>query len=271
MQKQNQTNHSLLDDLISNSAAPIQELSTELLSQEDPGVDTLLAQSKQIVSTVVDYKELMMTYSCAIKEIRTKFEVLNTEFNIRYQRNPINFINTRLKRSSSIAGKLERLNLPFSIENVEKNIHDIAGIRVICSYVDDIYLLAKALIQQDDIQLIRQKDYIANPKPNGYRSLHLIVTVPVFFANHTKNVEVEVQIRTIAMDFWASLEHQLKYKHSVQNEAEIIKELKECADMISATDLRMLAIRQNIEENHEQPSEMDVLLEKLEKLDMPIG
>lgn len=271
MSNSNIPDSSLFDELFSNSSAPIHELSTELLSQEDLGIDALFEQSKFLVNTIVDYKELMMTYSCAIKEIRTKFEVLNTEFNIRYQRNPINFINARLKRSSSIAGKLDRLNLPFSVENIEKNIHDIAGVRVICSYVDDIYLLAKALIHQDDIRLIKQKDYIANPKPNGYRSLHLIVSVPVFFANQTKNVEVEVQIRTIAMDFWASLEHQLKYKHSVENEAEIVKELKECADMISATDLRMLNIRQNIESNHDQPSEMDVLLEKVKKLDFPIG
>lgn len=268
---QEQKRSFLDDEQLADLAEPIRELSTELLSQEELGIDTLFEQSKHIMNTMVEYKELLMTYSCAIKEIRTKFEVLNTEFNIRYQRNPINFINTRLKRSSSIAGKLERLELPFSIENIEQNIHDVAGVRVICSYVDDIYLLAKALIQQDDIHLIRQKDYIANPKPNGYRSLHLIVSVPVFFANQTKNVEVEVQIRTIAMDFWASLEHQLKYKHAIVNEEAIVKELKACADIISSTDIRMLNIRQAIEASHDQPSEVDELMEKLKKLEYPIN
>lgn len=271
MQDHNIEHHAALEDEeLSSLAAPIHALSTELLSQEDLGIDALFEQSKILMNTMVEYKEMLMTYSCAIKEIRTKFEVLNTEFNIRYQRNPINFINTRLKRSSSIAGKLERLHLPLSVENIENNIHDIAGVRVICSYVDDIYLLAKSLIQQDDIELIRQKDYIANPKPNGYRSLHLIVSVPVFFANQTKKVEVEVQIRTIAMDFWASLEHQLKYKHEIANAEEIGKELKACADSIASTDLRMLGIRQKIEASHEPSSEVDELLDKLKKLEFPI-
>ncbi len=265
-----ENHHPLLDSLLSGSEEPIHELTNELATQSDAELDALFEQSKLLVNTIVDYKELMMVYSCAIKEIRTKFEVLNAEFNIRYQRNPINFINTRLKRSSSIAAKLDKLGLPFDPETIEKNLHDIAGVRVICSYVDDIYLLAKSLIQQDDIHLIKEKDYIANPKPNGYRSLHLIVTVPVFFANQRKDVEVEVQIRTIAMDFWASLEHQLKYKHHVENEADIVKQLKECADLISTTDYRMLSIRQNIEKHSSAPSEEEVLLQKLKKLDTPL-
>lgn len=248
---QEQKRSFLDDEQLADLAEPIRELSTELLSQEELGIDTLFEQSKHIMNTMVEYKELLMTYSCAIKEIRTKFEVLNTEFNIRYQRNPINFINTRLKRSSSIAGKLERLELPFSIENIEQNIHDVAGVRVICSYVDDIYLLAKALIQQDDIRLIRQKDYIANPKPNGYRSLHLIVSVPVFFANQTKNVEVEVQIRTIAMDFWASLEHKLKYKKDEDDADGIVGQLKACADSIEELDYQMQEIRNKIDSARE--------------------
>ena len=255
----------LLESLLPAAQEPFQNL-----HPSDLDTDDLFSRSKHLASTMVDYKELMMVYSCAIKEIRTKFEVLNAEFNIRYQRNPINFINSRLKRTSSIAEKLDRMDLAFTTENIEKNLHDVAGVRIICSYVDDIYMLAKALVQQDDIHLVREKDYIANPKPNGYRSLHLIVTVPVFFANQRKNVEVEVQIRTIAMDFWASLEHQLKYKHNIPNEEEVIRQLKECADTLTATDYKMLSIRQNIEDHTKQPSEIELLLERLKKLDTPL-
>ena len=168
--------------------------------------------ARQLLETAVEYKELRMMYACAIKEVQTKFEVLETEFKVRYQRNPISSIQTRLKSSSSIIEKMIRKGIPFSIENLEEQIHDLAGIRVICSYVDDIYALAQALTGQDDITLIEEKDYIKYPKPNGYRSLHLIVSVPVFFSQQKRQIKVEVQIRTIAMDFWASLEHQMKYK-----------------------------------------------------------
>lgn len=257
-------------DALLETLLPAARDSFQVAASDDIDLDDLFAQSRQIASTMVDFKELMMVYSCAIKEIRTKFEVLNAEFNIRYQRNPINFINSRLKRTSSIAAKLDRLGQPFTTDSIEKNLHDVAGVRVICSYIDDIYFLEKALLKQDDIELIREKDYIAHPKPNGYRSLHLIVTVPVFFANQRKPVEVEVQIRTIAMDFWASLEHQLKYKHNVANEAEIVAELKECADMITATDHKMLNIRQNIEAQSAQPSDLDILKERMKKLDTPL-
>ncbi len=160
--------------------------------------------------------------------------------------------------------------MPFTVKNIEENIKDVAGVRVICSYVDDIYELARTFVQQDDITVLEEKDYIANPKPNGYRSLHLIVKVPVFFSNQTKDMTVEVQIRTIAMDFWASLEHQLKYKQEVENEEEIIAQLKECADIISQTDERMLGIRKNIDASKSMPSEDDILFEKLRKLDLAI-
>ena len=166
----------------------------------------------------------------------TNFEILNTEFKIRYQRNPISAVTTRLKRSGSIAEKLSRQNLPFSTESIEAHINDVAGVRVICSYVDDIYRIADALLKQDDVTLVARKDYIASPKPNGYRSLHLIVQVPVFFADQKKNLKVEAQIRTIAMDFWASLEHQLKYKKEIADPEEVIGQLKACAESIHATD-----------------------------------
>lgn len=232
--------------------------------------DLMFDQTKKLVSTLVEYKELMMMYTCAMKEIRTKFEVLNTEFNVRYQRNPINSISTRLKRTSSIMEKLSRQDQPFSIERIEEHINDVAGVRVICSYIDDIYTIADALLKQDDITLVVRKDYIANPKPNGYRSLHLIVKVPVFFANQKREMKVEVQIRTIAMDFWASLEHQLKYKQDIPNQQEIIAQLKTCAEVINATDKRMLDIRHQIESAADIPTEDEVLLEKLARLDVTI-
>lgn len=230
----------------------------------------LLTHTKYAMGTLVEYKELMMMYNCALKEIRTKFEVLNTELKIRYERNPITGIQTRLKRTSSIAEKLMRDGLPFRVDSIEENINDVAGVRIICSYVDDIYTLAEALLRQDDITLVNRKDYIREPKENGYRSLHLIVEVPVFFADCKKNVKVEVQIRTIAMDYWASLEHQLKYKQAIPQQEEIVARLKSCADVINATDLEMLNIRREIEHMANVPTEEDVLLEKFSRMDMPL-
>lgn len=247
-----------------------QAIGNELSGQDDfreAAVDAFLNQTKRLVGTVVAYRELMM-YTCAMKEIRTKFDVLNTEFNVRYQRNPINSITTRLKRTSSITEKLARQGNPFTVESVRENLHDVAGVRVICSYIDDIYTIADALLRQDDITLIARKDYIAAPKPNGYRSLHLIVMVPVFFADQEHDVTVEVQIRTIAMDFWASLEHQLKYKHDIPDQQEIIMQLKCCAELINATDEKMLMLRQQIESAENDPTEEEQLLEKLERLDI---
>ena len=147
------------------------------------------------------YNKLMAYYRCAIMEVETKFNVLNEEFSLRYDRNPINGIKSRLKRLDSIKEKLERKELPFNLETVEEHIHDVAGVRVVCSFVDDVYLLADALLKQDDITLLEKKDYIANPKPNGYRSLHLIVTVPIFLEHEKRIMQVEIQLRTIAMDF----------------------------------------------------------------------
>ena len=212
-----------------------------------------------------------MMYSCALKEMQTKFEVLDTEFKLKYNRNPISSISTRLKRSESIMEKLTKNNFPISIESIEQNIHDVAGIRVICAYIDDIYKIADALLKQDDVTLIERKDYIKNPKPNGYRSLHIIVSIPVFFEEKKKNMKVEVQIRTIAMDFWASLEHQLKYKKDIDDEQDVIAELKACADFISETDEKMLNLRQRLEEAEDIPTEEDILFDRLRRLDVPIN
>lgn len=226
--------------------------------------------AKQLLETAVDYKELRMMYACAIKEVQTKFEVLETEFKVRYQRNPISSIQTRLKSSSSIIEKMIRKGVPFSMENLEQQIQDLAGIRVICSYVDDIYALADALTSQDDITLVEEKDYIKHPKPNGYRSLHLIVSVPVFFSQQKRQIKVEVQIRTIAMDFWASLEHQMKYKREIPDQQRIVEQLKNCAEDIARIDQEMMGIRLRLEASAESPTEDDLLIARLKKLDTPI-
>ena len=203
--------------------------------------------ARRMLETAVEYKELRMMYACAIKEVQTKFEVLNTEFNILYKRNPISSMQTRLKSSASTIEKLHRKGLSFSLENLEEHIQDMAGIRIICSYVDDIYTLAESIIKQDDITLLERKDYIENPKENGYRSLHLIVSVPVFLYDKTKEMKVEVQLRTISMDWWASLEHKIRYKKDVDVPGDLSMELKECAEAAAELDDRMENIRLRID------------------------
>lgn len=195
------------------------------------------------------FQEAILMYSSAIKAIRTKIEVLNDELSIRNKRNPIEMIKSRVKTAESIVEKLNRRGYPITLDSMMKNIYDIGGIRVICSFVDDIYDLAGMLARQDDIKIIQEKDYIANPKDNGYRSYHMIVETPVFFSDKKEYVRVEVQIRTIAMDFWASLDHLLKYKKNIKNPERIALELKNCADVIASTDERMLGIRTSLEEN----------------------
>jgi len=161
---------------------------------------------------------LMSYYECAIMEIETKFRVLNHELSLEYDNNPIESIKTRVKSYDSILKKIRRKNIPLNLQAIEENLKDIAGVRVICSFPDDIYKLAESFLKQDDITLIERKDYIKNPKPSGYRSLHLIVQVPIFLQNEKKMVNVEVQFRTIAMDFWASLDHKMRYKKELSDE-----------------------------------------------------
>lgn len=181
-------------------------------------------------------------YLAATREIATKLEILNDEFKSTKARNPIQFIQTRVKTPKSIVDKLQRRGFPVTLESAREHLTDIAGIRVICSYIDDIYLIAGLLVSQDDIALVRCSDYIQQPKPNGYRSLHLIVTVPVFLSDRTELVKAEIQIRTIAMDFWASLDHELSYKVTDEKRAEVARELSACADVIADTDRRMQAL-----------------------------
>lgn len=203
---------------------------------------------------------LMSYYECAIMEIETKFRVLNHELSLEYDNNPIESIKTRVKSYDSILKKIRRKNIPLNLQAIEENLKDIAGVRVICSFPDDIYKLAESFLKQDDITLIERKDYIKNPKPSGYRSLHLIVQVPIFLQNEKKMVNVEVQFRTIAMDFWASLDHKMRYKKELSDEeVEILQEeLYDCAKQSAALDERMQRIRDRITQKREKEA---ILLE----------
>ena len=192
------------------------------------------------------YRELMSYFRCAMMEVSTKFNVLDEELSLQYDRNPIEAIKTRLKSPESIMDKLSRRGLPFSAESIEQNLNDIAGVRVICAYISDIYMLRDALLRQDDIVLVQEKDYIKNPKPNGYRSLHLIVETPIFLHDQKKQMRVEVQFRTMAMDWWASVEHKLRYKKPAAPE-EVNSELKECAEISADLDKRLEKLRQRTE------------------------
>ena len=202
-----------------------------------------------ITDSFNEIKELMTFYKCAIMEVETKFKVLNERFKLSIDRNPIDSIHTRLKSLDSIAGKLKRKGLRMTPHTIEQNLSDVAGVRVICSFVDDIYMLADCLVSQDDITLVRVKDYIKNPKDNGYRSLHLIIEVPIFLDTEKRNMKVEVQLRTIAMEFWANLEHQLRYKKnlSLQLLRSTSRELSECARISAALDRRMQDVKNVID------------------------
>ena len=199
--------------------------------------------NSQIKNKVQDYtmpyRELMSYYRCAMMEVETKFNVLNEELSLMYDRNPIESVKSRLKSPESIVDKAVRKEIPLTPESIEENLYDIAGIRVICSFPGDIYMLADALLRQDDITLIERKDYIKSPKPNGYRSLHLIIETPIFLHNQTRMMKVEVQFRTIAMDWWASLEHKIRYKKDLKDDEAIARELFSCAEMGAELDQRM--------------------------------
>ena len=201
-----------------------------------------------IRQNTLPYQRLMTYYKCAMMEIETKFKVLDEQFSLQHDRNPIEGIKTRLKSPESLAGKLKRKGLPMTIASIEENIYDVAGIRIICSFPEDIYTLADCLLKQDDIRLIEKKDYIKNPKKSGYRSLHLIVEVPIFLENEKRLVKTEVQLRTIAMDFWASLDHKLQYKKDIAPEeaAEISRSLAECAETMAELDEKMEKIKNRI-------------------------
>lgn len=190
------------------------------------------------------FRELMSYYRCALMEVETKFRVLNEELSLEGEANPIDAIESRLKSPESIIEKVDRKGIDFSVEAIEEHIDDIAGIRVICSFESDVYLIAEALLRQTDVQLIERIDYIANPKPSGYRSLHLVIAIPIFLYDEKKIMKVEVQLRTMAMDMWASLEHKLAYKKEQSAEADRMHaNLLECAELSARIDKLMIETR----------------------------
>ena len=199
-----------------------------------------------ILENVNSLLRMEQLYEAGIKEIRTKLEILDSEFKVKYDHNPIHHIESRLKKPESIIKKAIDKDVTLTEKEIMRHIHDIAGIRVICNYIDDVYVVAQLLINQDDIKLIKIKDYIQNPKDNGYRSLHLVLEVPIFLAKGVQPIHVEVQLRTIAMDFWASLEHKLKYKTDNNVPEDIKKELIQCAMSISELDYKMQSIHNRL-------------------------
>lgn len=221
--------------------------------------------------------KLLSYYACAIMEVETKFRVLDHQYSLEYDRNPIEDIKSRVKSWESLIKKVRRKEIPLTLSSIEENIHDIAGVRVVCSFPDDIYMLADCLLNQDDITLIEKKDYIKNPKPGGYRSLHLIISVPIFLQDEKRMVTVEVQLRTIAMDFWASLEHKIYYKFEGNAPDYLEQELKACADMADMLDNKMFSLNQAITKiAEEQAKEKEAAkvaekMKKAEREDVPAG
>lgn len=205
-----------------------------------------IGNNQKAIQAYKEMQDIMHLYSSAIKEIRTKLEILDDEFSVKYKYNPIHNIESRLKTPMSILEKLRRKGYEISLESAKENLFDIAGIRVVCNYVDDVYRIADLLVGQADVTQIKRKDYIVNPKPNGYRSLHVVVKVPIFLAEETVDVPVEVQIRTIAMDMWATLEHQLKYKTDNEVNKNLQTKLRFCADRLNAIDSEMQEIYEEI-------------------------
>ncbi|WP_409016505.1 GTP pyrophosphokinase family protein [Anaerostipes caccae] len=194
----------------------------------------------------LEYRKMQLLYQSALKEIGTKLEILNDEFKFVHKYNPIEHIESRMKSEESIVRKLMKKGQDITVENIEKYIDDVAGIRVICSFTPDIYRIVDMISNQDDIEVVKTKDYMVNPKPSGYRSYHMIVKVPIFLSDTVVPTRVEIQIRTVAMDFWASLEHKIYYKYDGHAPEYIRSELRECAEMISYLDSKMLAINEEI-------------------------
>lgn len=194
--------------------------------------------------------EITKRYEAAIKEVYTRLEILKADFQIQKKRECILTIQSRIKSNASILEKLTRKGLSVNLSSIYNKLNDIAGIRVICKFIDDIYILAEKLNGQDDLVVVEIEDYIKNPKANGYRSYHMVVDVPIFFANAKEYVRVEIQLRTVAMDFWASLEHDIKYKKDSCECEEIVDELKDCADTIATTDQRMMELRDKVSKKH---------------------
>lgn len=201
--------------------------------------DSLMGRPDDFYKIAFEFQQIMMIYESAIKQIETKLDILNKEKKISGRRNPIETVKSRIKSPQSIAAKLEKRNLPVTFDSMTSNLNDIAGVRVVCPYISDIYSVRDVLVKQPDITLLGEKDYIKNPKASGYRSLHLVVEVPVYLSNSTHDVHVEIQIRTIAMDFWACLEHELHYKTTTNVPESVRRELFRVAETIAMTDREM--------------------------------
>jgi putative GTP pyrophosphokinase len=212
------------------------EITSSFLNAHDDLLGNLDPQQQKVLG---DFIGLRQIYGSAIREVTTKLEVLNDEFSMIHDRNPIHHIESRLKTPQSMISKLARKNLDITVDSLKRHLTDIAGVRVICYYIDDIYMIAKLLSGQDDVKVLRRSDYIQSPKENGYRSLHLVITAPVYLSNRKENVPVEIQIRTVAMDFWASLEHQIRYKKDQAISPGVLDELRNCASDIAAIDKKM--------------------------------
>lgn len=211
-------------------------------------LDNLIIPSgTSVLSDLQNLLEMQQIYNAAIKEIQTKLEILNEEFKVKFARNPIHHVESRLKSTRSIVKKLRQKNYEVSIESARTNLNDIAGIRIVCCYIDDVYRVANMLLAQTDIELVKSQDYIKNPNYNGYRSLHLDLRVPVFLSERTEKVTVEVQIRTVAMDFWASLEHDLRYKSDKEIPSSIGEDMLKCANEIAEIDAKMQSIYREIQ------------------------
>ena len=196
----------------------------------------------------LEYIRLMSYYRCAMMEIETKFKVLREQYSLFHDRNPINSIKTRLKSPKSIREKMERLGYEHTIDSIESNLNDVAGVRIICAFKEDVYTIAETFLSQDDVKLILVKDYIKKPKKNGYRSLHMIVSIPIYLAKEKREMKVEVQLRTIAMDSWASMEHQIVYKKDVALTPHMQAELDECAELSATLDEKMDKLRKELSE-----------------------
>ena len=198
-----------------------------------------------------EWNRALLLYDSVLREINTKLEILNNEFKQAHQYNPIEHITSRIKSPESIARKIRKKGLELTVENIVKYVNDVAGVRIICSFTSDIYRIASSISNQDDVTVLRVKDYIANPKPNGYMSYHMIVSIPIFLTNDVIDTKVEIQIRTIAMDFWASLEHKINYKFEGNAPDHIRNELVECARMVAELDERMLSLNEEIQMIHQ--------------------
>ena len=237
-----------MTNINSNNAHALSGQDELMKPQENTNVEMFLQQFHADFDPVYS---MLMNYQCAVMEVETKFNILNNRLSLQDEHNPIESIKSRVKSLDSIMRKLKKLQLPITIESVEENLKDVAGVRVVCSFVDDIYKIADSFLAQEDVTLIERKDYIQNPKPSGYRSLHLIVKTPVYTENGKKDMFVEVQMRTIAMDFWSSLEHKLRYKENLnpQTAEQLAKELEACAEESAKLDEKMLRIRNQIAED----------------------